>query len=152
MNTVFELLGNDSINMELDHFENVVKKISQSYGSGETQDDSKFFKYNWMPFVMAALIGFRQKSSRSLSGNKKSDVFKYRNIHSGSDHLFRLLVLNVISLHGYDVLNDKSKIKTTIEEHANSGFDFLSDKIKDENTFLADIDYLEFLREYQETP
>ena len=37
MNTVFELLSNDSINMELDHFENVVKKISQSAGSGETQ-------------------------------------------------------------------------------------------------------------------
>jgi len=152
MNTVYELLSNDSINMELDHFESVVKKISQSAGSGETQDDSKFFKYNWMPFVMAALIGFRQKSSRPLSGNKKSDVFKYINIHRGSDHLFKLLVLNVISLHGYDVLNDKSKIKKTIEEHANSGFDFLSDKIKDESTFLEDIDYLEFIRDYQKNP
>ena len=64
----------------------------------------------------------------------------------------KLLVLNVISLHGYDVLNDKSKIKKTIEEHANSGFDFLSDKIKDESTFLEDIDYLEFIRDYQKNP
>ena len=146
MNTVYELISNDSINMELDHFNNVVKKISQSAGSGEREDDSKFFKNNWMPFVMAALIGFRQKVSRPLSGDKKTDVFKYINIHRGSDYLFKLLVLNVVNLYGHDVLDDKAKIKKTIEEYANSGFDFLSDKIKNENEFLSDIDYLKFLK------
>ena len=149
MNTVYELISNDSINMELDHFNNVVKKISQSAGSGERDDHSKFFKNNWMPFVMAALIGFRQKESRPLSGEKKTDVFKYINIHRGSDDLFKLLVLNVVNLHGQEVLDDKAKIKKTIEEYANSGFDFLSDKIKNENEFLSDIDYLNFLKDYQ---
>ena len=98
---------------------------------------------------MAALIGFRQKVSRPLSGDKKTDVFKYINIHRGSEYLFKLLVLNVVNLHGQEVLDDKAKIKKTIEEYANSGFDFLSDKIKNENEFLADIDYLKFLKEYQ---
>ena len=149
MNTVFELLSNDSISMEIDHFNEVVKKISQSAGSGERDDDTKFFKYNWMPFVMAALIGFRQKNSRPLSGEKKNDVFKYINIQRGSDNLFKLLVLNVIHIHGKNVLENKSEIKKTIEEHANAGFDFLSEKIKDDNEFLYDIDYLKFLREYQ---
>jgi hypothetical protein len=149
MNTVFELLSNDSISMEIDHFNEVVKKISQSAGSGERDDHTKFFKYNWMPFVMAALIGFRQKNSRPLSGEKKNDVFKYINIQRGSDNLFKLLVLNVIHIHGKNVLENKSEIKKTIEEHANAGFDFLSEKIKDDNEFLYDIDYLKFLREYQ---
>ena len=143
-------MSNDSITMELDHFNNVVKKISQSAGSGERDDDSKFFKNNWMPFVMAAFIGLN-KNSRPLNGNKKNDVFKFINIHRGSDHLFKLLILNVVHIHGKDVLEDKSKIKKTIEEHANAGFDFLRDKIKDDNQFLYDIDYLNFLREYQKT-
>ena len=151
MNTIFELMSNDSITMELDHFNNVVKKISQSAGSGERDDDSKFFKNNWMPFVMAAFIGFKQKIVALSNGNKKNDVFKFINIHRGSDHLFKLLILNVVHIHGKDVLEDKSKIKKTIEEHANAGFDFLRDKIKDDNQFLYDIDYLNFLREYQKT-
>ena len=43
--------------MELDHFNNVVK-ISQSAGSGE-ETMTVNFKNNWMPFVMAAFIGFK---------------------------------------------------------------------------------------------
>ena len=58
------------------------------------------------------------------------------------------MILNVVHIHGKDVLEDNPKIKT-IEEHANAGFDFLRDKIKDDNQFLYDIDYLNFLREYQ---
>ena len=47
MNTVYELIGNDSLNMELTHFDKVISKISQSQGSGERDDNSKFFSNNW---------------------------------------------------------------------------------------------------------
>ena len=149
MNTVFELIGNDNLNMELSHFNNVVSKISQSKGSGEINDDSKFFNNNWMPFVMAALYGFKHNISRPLTGDIKTDVFKFIQIYRGSDKLFKLLVLNVVNLHGYKVLDDKVKIKNTIEEFANGGFDFLSEKIKTEDKFLMDIDFLEFISAFQ---
>ena len=149
MNTVYELIGNDNLNMELSHFNNVVSKISQSKGSGEINDDSKFFNNNWMPFVMASLYGFRYNISRPLSGDIKTDVFKFIQIYRGSDKLFKLLVLNVVNLHGYRVLDDKVKIKKTIEEFANGGFDYLSEKIKTEDKFLMDIDFLEFVSDFQ---
>jgi len=149
-NTIFEMIGSDGILLEEGHLNDVVKKISQSYGSGERDDHSKFFKNNWMPFAMAALIGFRENMSRPLRTPIKKDVFKYTNINSGSRQLFELLILNVVNIVGHEVLKDKSKIKKTIEEHANGGFDYLRDQINDDSKFLADIDYLDFLRKYQE--
>ena len=47
--------------IELKNFKGVIERISQSRGSGETRDDTKFFNNNWKAFVMAALIGFRKK-------------------------------------------------------------------------------------------
>ena len=46
--------------MESTNFVEVVDRISQSRGSGETKDDTKFFNNNWKAFVMAALIGFKK--------------------------------------------------------------------------------------------
>lgn len=137
--------------MELNNFKEVVERISQSRGSGETQDDTKFFDNNWKPFVMAALIGFRKKISRKLIGDSKSlktDTFKFIQIHRGDPLLLKILVMNVISLHGYKVLHDRPKILSCIEEHANGGLDFMLDLIKKDDTFLSEPSYWNFIDEY----
>lgn len=149
MNTIYELLSNDSLNMELTHYDKVVSKISQSHGSGERDDNSKFFSYNWMPFVMAALYGFRYKISRPLSGERKKDVFKFLQVYRGSEQLFKLLILNVVNIHGCQVLDDRQKIRNTIEEYANGGFDYLSEQINTNEKFLYVTDFLEFITEFQ---
>jgi hypothetical protein len=137
--------------MELNNFKEVVERISQSRGAGETKDDAKFFDNNWKPFVMAALIGFRKQIRRKLIGdskNLKTDTFKFIQIHRGDALLLKILVMNVISLHGYDVLNDRSKILSCIEEHANGGLDFMLDLIKKDDTFLSEPSYWNFIDEY----
>jgi len=137
--------------MELNNFKEVVERISQSRGTGETKDDTKFFDNNWKPFVMAALIGFRKKINRKLIGDSKSlkrDTFKFLQIHNGDPLLLKILVMNVISLHGYEVLNDRSKILSCIEEYANGGLDFMLDMIKKDDTFLSEPSYWNFIDDY----
>tara|TARA_Y100000768_G_C23988105_1_gene690267 strand:+ start:3225 stop:3683 length:459 start_codon:yes stop_codon:yes gene_type:complete len=140
--------------MESTNFQEVVDKISQSRGSGETKDDTKFFNNNWKAFVMAALIGFKKKISRKLVGdskNLKKDTFKFLQIYNGDPNLLKLLIMNVIAIHGYDVLKDRTKILNSIEEHANGGLDFMHDKIKKDDTFLSDVSFLDFMNEYVES-
>lgn len=137
--------------MELNNFKKVVERISQSKGSGETKDDTKFFDNNWKPFVMAALIGFRKKINRKLIGDSKSikrDTFKFLTIHRGDPLLLKILVMNVISLYGYEVLKNRIKLLNCIEEHANGGFDFMLDEIKKNDSFLSDISFIDFIDTY----
>ena len=137
--------------MELNNFKEVVERISQSRGSGETKDDTKFFDNNWKPFVMAALIVFRKKINRKLIGdskNLKRDTFKFVQIQNGDPLLLKILIMNVISLHGYEILNDRSKILSCIEEHANGGLDLMIDMIKKDDTFLSEPSYWNFTDEY----
>lgn len=140
--------------MEPTNFREVVDKISQSRGSGETKDDTKFFNNNWKAFVMAALIGFKKKISRKLVGDSKDlkkDTFKFLQIYNGDPNLLKLLIMNVIAIYGYDVLKDRAKILSCIEQHANGGLDFMHDKIKKDDTFLSDVSFLDFMNQYTES-
>lgn len=137
--------------IELKNFKGVIERISQSRGSGETRDDTKFYNNNWKAFVMAALIGFRKKISRKLIGDSKDlkkDTFKFLQINNGDPLLFKILIMNVISIYGYEVLNEKPKILKCIEEHANGGMDYMLDKINENDTFLSEISFFDFINEY----
>lgn len=142
-------------------FEKVIVKLSRSEGVDKKlgigksqQDDTKFFSNNWMPFVMATLIGFKKnlKSPLPETAKLKKDTFKFQQIYNGAPQLLNLLLIYAVSVEGYQVLQDSLKLTKCIEEYANGGLDFMLDKITKENMFLNDNDFINFLFEYIGNP
>lgn len=150
MNSFKEGLKGVAPKMDKTYYEEVVSRISQSFGTGETKDVTKFFQYNWMPFVMAALIGFKYKCRKELPsdpGKIKKDTFKFAQIFSGDAQLVNALLVYVISIEGPEVLNDRPKVVKCIEEHANGGLEILYEKIN-KGELLSIQGFLDFANEF----
>ena len=147
--STLELLPSLAPNIQDDHRQNIVERLAKNDGSKE-RDDTKYLDMYWEPFLIAAVIGFTRELGRKKLSGKKSAPFKYSTIQNNSANSIKTLIAFCVATEGYEILNDHTAINKCIEEHANSGFDYLSDLIgMDKNQFNEETGYLKLIMSLQ---
>ena len=145
--STLELLPNLAPNIQDDHLYHVVERLAKNKGVKE-RDETKYLDMYWEPFLIAAVIGFTRELGRKKLSGKKSAPFKYSTIQTNSANSIKTLVAFCVATEGYEILNDHTELNKCIEEHANSGFDFLSEIIgMDKNHFNDETGYLRLIME-----
>jgi hypothetical protein len=128
---------NSLMNIEQDYYERLFNNRLSPSRDGEKREKKSFpFEHMWELFVYAAVLGFRRGSPKPLT--KLNKPFRWGNI--GIQHRKNLLALAVAKSGGFEILQEKERIKQFIEEHANAGLTIIDQELKNSPGAYADLE------------
>lgn len=113
--------------------------IIDTYSTVRNQKERPVFSQLWQCYAWAAILGFINNRSRPLA-SPVDHAFDMGVIRNNGESIFNALVCCAIAKadDNIDILKSPDAIIKTIEEHANGGFDYISEMLIEKNRFYFD--------------
>jgi len=115
LDTIIE--GTTLLNIEEDHYNISYKRLCPSAEGMQKKD--VVFPTMWELFVWSAILGYINKSPEEIKKRSPNPPFRWQVIKPHHQQL--LLIMAVGSTGNFDILKNRDRLKSNIEEHSNGG-------------------------------
>lgn len=145
-------LSDKRLKYKITHRKSIMDRFSDVQGSQKTID-RKYFSQLWESYTWATIIGFINDKRVPLGTGGIDNAFKFSVINNNGSELADGLILLALSKSnkGYKALIDADEIIKVIEEYANGGFEIISSKLREDDSWFNNPDaFIEELLDRQD--
>lgn len=138
MAELFDIL-NTKFSFEQEMKDEVILKFSNKQGG-----DFNVFSYHWQCFAWAVIVGFIKDQRLPISSKLADKTFSLNTMsnNDGEKVAHAIICMAIAKAGDLNIIKNPDEFITIINEHANGGFHYICNEIKEQGSLSNDLEFV----------